>query len=177
MSFSLGIPLNTRVKKQLEARQDILKNPERSINDFRYYQEKMPWIRLTSAVDVKDSDGEFKSTNASLNVLTNGVSLAGETPIDNYEYTALGIRPLPGITSMILRTHNRFGSLRTATVNFVVHSVEQLNTYEQLFMRPGFSALLEWGHSRYLEVSEQSFEHHHLLIQRFPHCIIYRYGD
>lgn len=71
--------------------------------------------------------------------------LPGYELSDNY-----GIRPLPGILSMNLRTHNTFGSLRTATVNFVCWTVKQLEVLEVLFMRPGYTALLEWGHSRYL---------------------------
>lgn len=160
MSFSLGKAIDPIARKQIIARQDILQEEKRNINDFKFFGEKVPWVRLTSGIDVKaneDSTGDFTQDDslARLNVLSNGVSLVGESPIDNYEETALGYRPLPGITSMNLRTHNRFGSLRTATVNFTVHSVDQLNTYEQLFMRPGYSALLEWGFSKYLEVEEQ----------------------
>lgn len=163
MSFSLGKAIDPLAKRQITARQDILQEEKRNIKDFKFFQEKMPWIRLTSGVDVKTGETEngepiLDSSLAELNVLSNGVSLVGESPVDNYEETILGYRPLPGITSMNLRTHNRFGSLRTATVNFTVHSVDQLNTYEQLFMRPGYSALLEWGHSKYLEVDEQTLQ-------------------
>jgi hypothetical protein len=75
----------------------------------------------------------------------------GLSDLPGYELTdSYGIRPLPGITSMNLRTHNTFGSLRTATVNFVCWSVEQLEVLEVLYMRPGYTVLLEWGHSKYL---------------------------
>jgi hypothetical protein len=75
----------------------------------------------------------------------------GLSDLPGYELSdTYGVRPLPGILSMNLRTHNTFGSLRTATVNFVCWTVEQLEVLEVLFMRPGYTALLEWGHSRYL---------------------------
>lgn len=148
MSFALGKPVEKGVIKQVTARQEILQNPERAVDGgFGFFAQKMPWVRLTSAIDIAGSD-----ENAKLNILTNGINLAGESVVPGYQDSAtLGIRPKPGITAMNLNTHNRFGSLRTATVQFTVPSVEQLDVYEQLFMRPGYSALLEWGHSKYLD--------------------------
>jgi len=148
MSFALGKPVEKGVIKQVTARQKILQDPERAVDGgFGFFAQKMPWVRLTSAIDIAGSD-----ENAKLNILTNGINLAGESVVPGYQDSAtLGIRPKPGITTMNLNTHNRFGSLRTATVQFTVPSVEQLDVYEQLFMRPGYSALLEWGHSKYLD--------------------------
>lgn len=148
MSFALGKPIEREVINQVKARQGLLESSERSLDGgFGFFTQKMPWIRLTSAIDINGSD-----ESAQLNILTNGINLAGESEVPGYQNTpTLGIRPKPGITSMNLNTHNRFGSLRTATVQFIVHSVDQLDTYEQLFMRPGYSALLEWGHSKYID--------------------------
>lgn len=154
MSFVLGRPIDPVLVKQVEARQDILGKPDRIVDgDYSFFLQKMPWIKLTSAVDVKGS-----AELARLNVLTNGVNLAGSSEVFGYQDTNLGVRPKPGITSMNLSTHNRYGSLRTATVQFIVHSVDQLNTYEQLFMRPGYSALLEWGHSKYLDAKTSAYK-------------------
>ena len=154
MSFVLGKPIDSLLVKQVEARQNILGNSNRIVEgDYSFFLQKMPWIKLTSAVDVGSSD-----QLARLNVLTNGVNLAGSSEVEGYQDTSLGIRPKPGITSMNLNTHNRYGSLRTATVQFIVHSVEQLNIYEQLFMRPGYSALLEWGHSKYLDAKTSAYK-------------------
>ena len=148
MSFALGKPIEGEVINQVNARQGLLESSERSLDGgFGFFTQKMPWIKLTSAIDINGSD-----ESAQLNILTNGINLAGESEVPGYQDTpTLGIRPKPGITSMNLNTHNRFGSLRTATVQFIVHSVDQLDTYEQLFMRPGYSALLEWGHSKYID--------------------------
>lgn len=154
MSFVLGRPIDSVLVDQVEARQDILGKPDRIIEgDYSFFLQKMPWIKLTSAVDVRGSD-----ELARLNVLTNGINLAGSSEVFGYQDTNLGVRPKPGITSMNLSTHNRYGSLRTATVQFIVHSVDQLNTYEQLFMRPGYSALLEWGHSKYLDAKTSVYK-------------------
>lgn len=164
MSFIPGRFLNPGVAQQVNARQDILGNRERLMQDganpetFSFFSKKVPFVRLTSAIDISntvDEDGNYinhTSTAASTYILDNGVKSAKGGEIPGYEKTSdLGFRPKPGITDMQLNTHNRFGSLRTATVSFEVHSVEQLDQYEELFMRPGYSALLEWGNSYYLD--------------------------
>ena len=146
MSFVLGKPIDNLLLNQIDVRQKALQKPGIGGENHLYFSGKSPWIRLTSGVDVNNSPELAK-----LNILTNAVKLAGESPVQGYyQSDTLGFRPMPGIVSMNLRTHNRYGSLRTATVQFMVHSVEQLNIYEQLFLRPGYSALLEWGHSKYL---------------------------
>ena len=58
---------------------------------------------------------------------------------------------MPGITDVVISSQNTFGTLRIGTVRFNVYSIEQLDTMEALFMRPGFSALLEWGHTLYYD--------------------------
>lgn len=104
------------------------------------------------------TEKDLSQVVATGNSFTDGNAIAGApiksrglADLPGYELTDFyGIRPLPGITSMNLRTHNTFGSLRTATVNFVCWTVEQLEVLEVLYMRPGYTTLLEWGHSKYL---------------------------
>lgn len=153
MSFIPGRFLSPGVAQQVNARQDILGNRERLMADganpetFSFFLKKVPFVKLTSAIDVNGSADLAKKFT-----LDNGVKSAKSGTVPGYEETSnLGYRPTPGITGMQLSTHNRFGSLRTATVSFEVHSVDQLDQYEQLFMRPGYSALLEWGNSYYLD--------------------------
>ena len=66
----------------------------------------------------------------------------------NYEST--GFRPMPGITQFNVESKNTYGTLMQATVNFTVWSREQLEDAELLYFRPGYTALLEWGHSVFL---------------------------
>jgi len=65
--------------------------------------------------------------------------------------TELGYRPMPGLTSVNIETTGRLGSLRTATVNFKVWNINQLNAIEALYFRLGYSMLLEWGHTQYFK--------------------------
>ena len=63
----------------------------------------------------------------------------------------LGYRPMPGITDVTIASKNTYGTLMEATVKFKVFSVEDLEICELLYFRPGYTALLEWGHSVYVD--------------------------
>jgi hypothetical protein len=69
-------------------------------------------------------------------------------------FRTFGIRPMPGITEMSLRTLGAYGSLFETTVKFYAWDINQLNELEILFMRPGYSVLLEWGWSQYIDYDE-----------------------
>lgn len=64
-----------------------------------------------------------------------------------------GIRPMPGITNMTVKSKNTYGTLREAEVSFSVWTLEDFEIMEQIYLRPGFTVLLEWGHSMYIDNS------------------------
>jgi len=66
-------------------------------------------------------------------------------------YSSLGIRPMPGVTGFDVQSYNNYGTLRIANVKFVVHTLEDLEVVEKLFLRPGYSCIVEWGHSLYID--------------------------
>lgn len=65
-------------------------------------------------------------------------------------YRGLGIRPMPGINNIQIVNKSAYGSLREATVKFYCWDKHQLEDLEILFMRPGYSVILEWGWSKYV---------------------------
>ena len=65
-----------------------------------------------------------------------------------------GIRPMPGITSVQINSANTYGTLLNARVSFLVHTLEELEVLELLYMKPGMYCLLEVGHSFFPESSE-----------------------
>lgn len=69
---------------------------------------------------------------------------------NNYNQS-LGIRPMPGITGLKVAAKNTYGTLMQAEVDFVVWTLEDLERAELLFLRPGYTCLLEWGHSVYID--------------------------
>jgi hypothetical protein len=57
----------------------------------------------------------------------------------------LGLRPMAGITSLRIDSIGAYGSVRKATVNFQCWDIKQLEILEALYMRPGYTVLLEFG--------------------------------
>lgn len=64
-----------------------------------------------------------------------------------------GLVPMPGITSMELKCLNR-GSIKKVTVNLKCYSPEQFKVINLLYLRLGYTMLLEWGWSMYLDKNE-----------------------
>ena len=171
----IGGPISQGLLAQIEQRKKILeKRSGRSKDDVLFLTSNTGWVKMTSSVDtLLESQEEFRQRrlrsleevrpktsnfNAQGNVLTGGTLKNGNLTagIFNSTDTAYskssihGYRPDAGITSFQVDTKSMFGALRVATVEFKVNSIEQLDTLEALFLRPGFSMLLEWGHSVYV---------------------------
>ena len=73
---------------------------------------------------------------------------------DNQYFRTFGIKPMPGIVDVNLHTKSAYGSLFETQVKFMAWDINQLNELELLFMRPGYSVLLEWGWSQYLDYED-----------------------
>jgi hypothetical protein len=61
-----------------------------------------------------------------------------------------GIRPMPGIDAVRIGYVNR-GSLANAEIDITAFNREQLNLIDALFMHPGYTFLLEWGWTYYID--------------------------
>lgn len=174
-SSIIGGALDRDVLVQLNERSKILsKRTGRTSKEISFLNSKTGWVKLSSAVDVfsfyAESDNgatpEYSSVQASRNVLFGGVladkgkqkagfrvdSFGRTNPDTAYRKSEVtGLRPMPGITSVSINSKNTFGTLREAKVEFNVWSVEELTVFEKLYMRPGFSVLLEWGNTMYVD--------------------------
>jgi len=62
-----------------------------------------------------------------------------------------GYKIMPGIQSARIQHMGTAGSLRSATINLYVGNKQQLDIIDMLYFRLGFSCLLEWGHTSYLD--------------------------
>jgi hypothetical protein len=60
-----------------------------------------------------------------------------------------GKQPMPGIVSAEVKCLNR-GSIRSATVQIKAHNQFQFDLLELLYMRLGYTMLLEWGHMNFI---------------------------
>jgi len=61
-----------------------------------------------------------------------------------------GYRPMPGIESANISFYNR-GALAKADIKIKVFTIEQLQVFDLLYLRIGYSMLLEWGHNVYID--------------------------
>ena len=185
---------DTDVRKQLELREQILSGKsDTSIlygrNDayLQYANNKTPFIRLSSGVDVIDPKlREYFHLN-NQNDLAERFVLEGGTrnvTLDNDQKSQfssvykkdwsdktgddenddLGLRPMAGISGMSVKSFgDKIATLRIATVNIECYTLQQLEALELLYMRPGYRVLLEWGHTMYFDKIEstpnKTFEH------------------
>ena len=108
-------------------------------------------------------EGYFGPSLAQTNILSAGLTdyntmRFGVSETDNSDPSSLnmygyggnefGLKPTPGITSFSTNTNNN-GSLRTAQIQFIAHNKNQFNYLETLYLRLGYTMLLEWGNSKF----------------------------
>ena len=83
-----------------------------------------------------------------------GVSNSNDTALNQFSYglggTQFGLQPPPGIESFELSHINR-GSIRRGTLKIKANNKFQFEVIENLYMRLGFTMLIEWGHSKVLK--------------------------
>jgi hypothetical protein len=166
---------NKSIKDQLDVRQKAIN--DRTPQNLSYMNSRNAWIRLSSSVNTftggitptttaaeLNDNGKYDNKLAKQYVLQGGIlndnklrtglgdfsNAYSNTASDGTPYR-LGIRPMPGITNIDIKSKGAYGSLREATVNFQCWDIKQLEELELLYMRPGYSVLLEWGWTPFLD--------------------------
>jgi hypothetical protein len=166
------------VRNQIVQREKIHGNVSRTNQQLSYLNSNTAYVKLISSVDIKSIDrfldNKLKNEiskiglgsnlakklvlfggvyNADKNSLNSGISTDGSI-INNSAYgfggNEFGIVPMPGIESVSVESLNR-GSLRKATVNITANNRLQFEMIETLYLRLGFTVLLEWGHTIYVD--------------------------
>ena len=84
-------------------------------------------------------------------IYASNIDKISQNPSSNKVDRLYGLRPMPGITSVNVINKNAYGSLREATIQFMAWDKHQLEELEILFMRTGYTVLLEWGWSQYID--------------------------
>lgn len=152
---------NPNVQNSLENRQNLMGKANRTPQELVFLNSNTNWVSLKSSVDVGGDKGTLAEENVLIGgTLNNGNLRYGVDATGDGAYSlktssgakhVLGIRPMPGITSVEVHNKGAYGSTRIATVNFQCWDVEQLNILEALYMRPGYTVLLEFGRNNYLD--------------------------
>jgi hypothetical protein len=150
-----NVPINPNISGSLALRQELMGRETRSPQELSFLSSNTAWVKLNSSVNV---DG-YGDTLAKQNVLVGGTLFNGNqrfgVGVENNnayslknskgENNILGIRPMPGITSVSIDNIGAYGSVRKATINFQCWDIKQLEVLESLYMRPGYTVLLEFG--------------------------------
>lgn len=159
------------IKQQIENRKKFVEeyNNKRENKHLVYFNNKNAWFRLTSCTDVLDSHPLFPKYGLSGAALAkkyilqggtvekNGSSIVNRFGVkENGLYNMLpdrphGFKPTPGITSIDLSSAGKLGTLQYATIRFICYDLEQLELMDALYMKLGFSLVLEWGHTIFLD--------------------------
>jgi hypothetical protein len=155
--------LKQEIQNQLKARQEAILS--RTPAAIQYFNARNSWIRMSSAVDVAPSKGaEPTNELAKKYILQGGVlldkALRSGVGTSNEAYSTLsprgtpnrlGLRPMPGVTGIDVKSLSAYGSLREVEVKFNAWDIKQLEDLELLYMRPGYTVLIEWGWAPYLD--------------------------
>ena len=159
----------TFIQKELKRRQDGM--AARTPSFLHQLNSRSAWVRMTSGVNVENSKGILTNELAKKYVLQggtlnhstketkdggiedvftqkNGLGNASNAYSNRSQGGAInrtGIRPMPGITNVSIQSKGAYGSLQEATVTFNCWDIKQLEELELLYMRPGYTVLLEFG--------------------------------
>ena len=141
------------IQNELDRRQDgmLTRNPK----FVHQLNTRNAWIRMTSGVNYEGSNSLAKKyvlQGGTLNdnsTLRSGLGGNGTSTYDRLSpggnSLRMGIRPMPGITGVSVQSKGAYGSLQESTVTFVAWDIRQLEELEILYMRPGYTVLLEFG--------------------------------
>ena len=170
----VGDSLDASVIKQLERRtQRLTQAGVRAGTDIRYLGNKNCWVRLTSFVSVRSSGlDDIKSGINKEFPIEGGTYLAQQWALraeqregNNIRYGVenvtgaygsggigeIGYRPMPGIQSVSIESQPPLGAVNSAVVKIKAWNLNQLSMIDILYFRLGFSMLLEWGHSVFVD--------------------------
>ena len=123
-------------------------------------KEFMLFSGTSALYENTDEDGNFTEYEAVqksgvLNTSWDRLNKINDSAYGFVSSAERGLVPMPGIESLNINTYNR-GSLRRASLKIKAYSREQFAILDALFMRPGYSLLIEWGHTMYFKGTPES---------------------
>ena len=176
----LGEGFPDGIIRQIEQRQKVYgsgySNTTRSSEEIIYLNANTAWCKLISSTNIdkieainnptikklglKGSDlaRKFILFNGTVDTTTNeqrgGINYQNDPLGGNNAYgiggNEFGISPMMGIQTVSV-THINRGSLRQATVKMKAFNKAQMEIIDVLYLRLGYSVLLEWGNSMYFD--------------------------
>jgi lysozyme len=183
----IGESFDEFVNDQIKKRQKKLGLAGRDNENLVWQNAKTGFIKMTSMVNVIDTetanlkryewlqDANLKGSDlAKAFVLDTGLTDTRNNPnrifqgvtnntslINNFAYglggTEFGINPIPGVTSLIVK-HKNDGSLREAQIQLKAYNKVQFEILDLLYLRLGYSVVVEWGNTLFWENSDNEEE-------------------
>lgn len=143
------------VAKQITTRQKNLGDASRSNSQLLQQNANSAWVKLTSAIVVKNIEKFGYQADVAQQFALFGGTLAGSTVLGglnayNQFGQEQGPRPAPGITSFQTKNRNR-GSVRESTIQIKAYNRAQFDLLDVLYLRLGYSVLIEFGNSLYFD--------------------------
>ena len=167
--------ISDKTVAQVKTREEYTSNNSKSIGDLSSLNQNTGWVKVSSGSNILAKDGKKtwsgparrfilhggaimtkdQAENRQVDVVRKGINFDKGTSFSNSgnaynnynDRYGLGYRPMPGITSFNLKSYNPFGTLRQADITFTVFSLDDLEEAERLFLRPGFTSVIEFGHT------------------------------
>ena len=139
------------VLNQIDARQEMYGSgylSSRSPEMLVYLNANTSWCKLVSGADVNNSNELAKEYVLFNGTTPNGIGINYNNNAYNIAKNEQGFKPMPGIISANINHENR-GSLKRAEVKIKCFNIEQFKILDLLYLRLGYTILLEWGHSMY----------------------------
>lgn len=134
------------------ARKSVLFNGLSEFNTKKYTEKSQEYDEERGAPFTKEVEKTKEKFSKFLQ--RSGISTSTEVWNSLSAYglggTDFGLQPMPGITGIEISHLNR-GSIRKATVTLKAYNTAQFYILETLYLRLGYTMLLEWGNSHYIE--------------------------
>lgn len=117
---------------------------ELSNRSFDRIRAITPFIKATPGFTLDGSESN--------KIVLKGIEAKSDEYQSTYEFNELYrpnsyYRPLAGIKNLSVGFLNEFGSIKKATLNWICHTLEDLERLSPYFLNPGMTMLLEWGWS------------------------------
>jgi len=177
----IGEPFKNYVAEQINKRQEIYgsgtNSTSRTPEQIQYLNSRNAWAKLASSVYIDPEEkGEkrlqeinlpydFKGTTLAREyILFNGIGRKGDragivspnNPNGAYGIggTEFGYSPMPGIIDANIESLNR-GSIKKSTINIKANNRQQFDIIDVLYLRLGYTVMLEWGNDKYFDNNNQ----------------------
>lgn len=176
----LGSNVVRGLTQQIKVRQEKLGKKQLDPDDIIYNNSNTSWLRIASSVNITNvedanlKDFTFTSPREGDSFAKNGVlfgtvtnnkgtlpnkAFPGNNTLNNQiesqygwggGHDKWGFSPPPGVEGVTVQTLNK-GAIRKADISLTAHNPDQFRIIEALYLRLGYTILVEWGHTVYFK--------------------------